>query len=1274
MICAELVMALMNPQRATVREKLLCGQRALCGAVLLLSAFTAMFFSTVVHAQIAFRSASSSTQPSPQFRAAAQASSSVSTIAYRAAGAVLSAASGNITPGLPAGWQANDLHILIVEQRDNVVSTVPAGWTLLNAANSGASHRASLWWKLAIAGDTAPLITHAAGNTIIAQIIGFSGVNTITPFDVANSFTVSAADKTVEAAAITTVTANAMLVFTLHIADNHTTSTVPAGWASAFHNFTALGNDAAIAADYKLAGAAALQGALVSTVSGAANSISHGAQLALRPAMTVTITNPAGTIQNDVMIASIGFRPNTATITPPAGWTLVRRIDNPSVAGGAAPNSLAIYSKTAGAAEPVSYAWALSGATDAVGGIQTFFNVETATSIDIESGQTTAFGITHATPSVTTSDATTMVVTSHTIASSETWTAPAGMTKAFEVASVATPNSLGQSIMGAYLLQPAAGATGVKTASIPPASPNSDSGNTHILALRPALQSSVVITKPAGTVQSDVMVATIGFRPNTLTITPPAGWTLVRRIDNANGSANSLAVYRVIAGASEPANYTWSFSSTGYLVGGILAFSGVDTTTPIDVENGNCTLQGSCASTTLVHTTPSVTTTVANTMLVTSHTYGSAGTWTPSGMTEAVDVQHGDQSLAANYLVQAAQGASGAQTATASRDADVGNAHILALRPAPIPVTAGGFNGYETSTAAGAITGVIKTKIAGNTVSVDVIALNAAKTAIGTTFTGTVKIEVLNASDNSAALDVNGCRSTWTVIQTLVPDTTFAAGNNGRKTITFIEANSYPNVRLRITYPTASPTASGCSGDNFAIRPSAFANFAFTDTDWQTVGTGRALNDGTFGTITHKAGRPLSVRATAVNAAGTPATTANYVGSPSATLTACAGAACTATFGNLTLTTTFVAGQLISDTGSYDNVGAFQLQLVDSTFAAVDGSDGSTAAERNITSAAITVGRFIPDHFAVSLNTPTFGTACGSFTYIGQKFNYTTAPVITVTAQDFANNTTTLYATAGGWWRITNASLTGKTYAAATGTLDTSAVPGTDPVIVSSGAGVGTLTFSSGTGLLFDRATPPVPAPYNADISLALNVIDADGVSYASNPASFGAATTGNGIAFSSGKPMRFGRLRLSNASGSQLISMPIRIETQYWNGAAFVTSADTCTSISTANVALGNYQKNLNSGETAVSSVGAFSGGVAWLRLSAPGAANNGSVDVSVNLTGAGAGNSCTASMAASTGSGLSHLQGAWCGTPYGRDPTARATFGVNTNTNQMIYQRENF
>jgi len=614
----------------------------------------------------------------------------------------------------------------------------------------------------------------------------------------------------------------------------------------------------------------------------------------------------------------------------------------------------------------------------------------------------------------------------------------------------------------------------------------------------------------------------------------------------------------------------------------------------------------------------------------------------------------------------------------------------------------GWFNAYEASTAAGAIIGVIKTKVAGASASVHMIAVNAARTAIQTSFTGTVRVEVLDASDNSGALDGDGCRSTWSVIQTLSPDPAFVAGDNGRKAISFTQANSYPNTRLRITYPAGAPTVTGCSTDNFAIRPNTFASFAVTDTDWQTAGTGRALNLLTFAatTPTHKAGQPFSVRATAVNAAGTPATTTNYTGAPTATLTACAGAACTATFGALTLATTFVAGQLASDVASYDNVGSFRLELVDSSFASVDAGD-SSALEREIRSGTIDVGRFVPDHFAVALNAPVFGTACGagSFTYIGQAFNFTTAPVITVTAQDFANNTTTLYA--GVWLRITNASVTPATQAArysrfdalgagTTPALDPAGLPATagDPAIGVFTNGVGALTFASGTGLGFVRSTTTPNAPFNADIALALNVIDTDGVVFASNPAAFGTATAGGGMAFSGGKGMRFGRLRLTNAFGSTVLDLPLSLSTQYYDGNFFVSNtADSCTTLLGSDLRFGflGATPNLVACETAINPGGTifFVGGKASatasptltpVKLAKPGSGNDGAVDITINLNGI-AGNRCTAvgvAGPAATNANKPWLQGNWSGGAYTVDPTGRATFGIFKNADQFLYFRE--
>jgi MSHA biogenesis protein MshQ len=347
---------------------------------------------------------------------------------------------------------------------------------------------------------------------------------------------------------------------------------------------------------------------------------------------------------------------------------------------------------------------------------------------------------------------------------------------------------------------------------------------------------------------------------------------------------------------------------------------------------------------------------------------------------------------------------------------------------------------------------------------------------------------------------------------------------------------------------------------------------------------------------------------------------------------------------------------------------------------AADTAGDCTASGRYVCSATINVGRFVPDHFAVSLNAPTFGTACGpgAFTYVGQTFNYTTAPVVTLTAQDFANNTTTLYNTIGSWFRITAASLTGKAYTAATGTLDTTGLPGTDPAILASGAGVGTLSFSSGTGLFFTRAAPV--APFDSDISLAINVIDADGVAYASNPARFGTASAGNGVAFSSGKPMRFGRLAMGNANGSQLLPLAVPLETQYWNGTVFVTNdADNCTTLAGSNIMLTNPQGGFTvppgACTTSASDPVNFSKGRGNLVMAKPTGGAVGSVDLSVNLSGPASGNTCVGgSSVAHSAANKTYLQGAWTGGAYTVNPSGRATFGVYKGSDEVIFIRENF
>jgi peptidase C25-like protein len=195
---------------------------------------------------------------------------------------------------------------------------------------------------------------------------------------------------------------------------------------------------------------------------------------------------------------------------------------------------------------------------------------------------------------------------------------------------------------------------------------------------------TLTISKPAGTAQNDVMVASIAVRPNTATITAPAGWTLIRRTNQAATTANSMATYYRTAGAAEAASYAWTLSASTGSAGGILSFDGVDPSTPVDVENGQITASA------LTHAAPSVTTTIANDMVVTAHTMTSLITWTPpAGMTEGVDVSSdvppgNGQSLEMNYVAQPAIAATGVKTATASGDADAGNTETVTLRPAPV--------------------------------------------------------------------------------------------------------------------------------------------------------------------------------------------------------------------------------------------------------------------------------------------------------------------------------------------------------------------------------------------------------------------------------------------------------------------------------------------------------------------------------------------------------------------------------------------------------------
>jgi hypothetical protein len=88
-------------------------------------------------------------------------------------------------------------------------------------------------------------------------------------------------------------------------------------------------------------------------------------------------------------------------------------------------------------------------------------------------------------------------------------------------------------------------------------------------------ETALTISKPYGTTSGDVMIAAIAFRPPGATLTPPSGWTLIRRTNQMASNTSAQATYRKVAGGSEPVSYTWTQGSSPATLGaagGIMTF------------------------------------------------------------------------------------------------------------------------------------------------------------------------------------------------------------------------------------------------------------------------------------------------------------------------------------------------------------------------------------------------------------------------------------------------------------------------------------------------------------------------------------------------------------------------------------------------------------------------------------------------------------------------------------------------------------------------------
>lgn len=422
----------------------------------------------------------------------------------------------------------------------------------------------------------------------------------------------------------------------------------------------------------------------------------------------------------------------------------------------------------------------------------------------------------------------------------------------------------------------------------------------------------------------------------------------------------------------------------------------------------------------------------------------------------------------------------------------------------------------------------IFTKLAGVPFNLDVLALNT-PTTVNTGYAGTVAVDLVDASASACPTGTG---------LTTATNITYAAADQGRKPLTFNYASAARNVRVRAKVGASTPA---CSSDSFAIRPSEISSVTASANADSTVNGHTALP-------TVKAGSPFTLTANTGVAGynGNPKADPSLVEWPGAPVGV--GTLDGSTPGVLSFTTAASAANGNGATGGfmYDEVGYFRFKpngVYDDTFVAdsgdkangdcIVGSFSNTLSGQkygcNFGNAAHTAlfGRFIPDHFDTTV---TQSCAAGAFTYSGQPFQ------VTVSARNLAGGTTQNYS--GTFAR--SVTLTARNAG------DTADNPGPGALAapqMAAGFFVGGVGGHSPSYSFNNRETEPA------------NVLIRAGDGEVSSLRPLPAASV-EGLA-----AIRSGRVRLSNAYGSELLDLPVTFRTEFYQNAGWgLNVQDSCT------------------------------------------------------------------------------------------------------------------
>jgi len=569
------------------------------------------------------------------------------------------------------------------------------------------------------------------------------------------------------------------------------------------------------------------------------------------------------------------------------------------------------------------------------------------------------------------------------------------------------------------------------------------------------------------------------------------------------------------------------------------------------------------------------------------------------------------------------------------------------------------------------------TKVFGKDFDVDVVALlaNGSQSSGYNSVTG-LTVDLVLESGNTCST------ATTDVVATKL--VTFAASENGRKKVTFSSTAtdmllgaypkmSYPKLRCRVRDIGLGKT--GCSSDNFSIRPQSFSISTTTSGLALTAPSPTSSNPLKAGTTNFN----LKAMTGESGYSGTPLINAAKFYQHDGFVTVGQVAFDTNPV-NLNKFPAASSGTSSSDSFKYSEVGFFQFGaqgVYDDTFTAVDKANGDCDVDGFIsesnstpkrygcnignTNASSFFGRFIPDRFEIT----TGGSvqACSTFVYYGQDSS-TKAGIevpFTVNARNGSGGLTTYYTGTSGYAKFnpsawTNFNFTTSAALEGGAALDHSVF---NPYLQGS--------WSAGQASMVARfkvSRPAVPIAQQV-VTVTTRVQDSDNV-----------ATTPVNVALTSAT-YRYGRLAITPVHGSELLPLTVPLEAQFWGGTGYRRSTeDSCTTFDIKTIAMRNYRGNLNACETVLSGTTPISiiQGKTSLRLSAPGVSGNtpntGSVDLGINFGSITAGDQTCVGPGTVQSNAIDGTAGmaGW----FGANPVGRATFGVYKAP--IIYMRENF